>query len=147
MPYIVIKKTARELAALARTQQGPLAGRVSAVVRSQADAADLARKLGGRDVKARRPVLVDVGGTRKLIVGDGDATAAELADLAAKAVESGEPDFDVLRERGGQMRREDVGPAMRNALMDRIARHRANPVTDPERVPDYRGRYRKTYLI
>ena len=147
MTYIIIRKTARELAALARTSQGPLAGRLSATVRSASDASELARQLGGRDVKPRRPVLVHVGGTRKLIVGDGDATAAELADLAMKAVESGEPDFDKLRERGGQMRREEVGPAMRNAMLDRIARHRANPVTDPERQPDYRGRYTKRYFI
>ena len=147
MPYIIIKKTARELAAMAQTRQGPLAGRLSAVVRNAEDASELARTLGGRDVKARRPVMVDVGGTRKLIVGDGEATAAELADLAAKAVEASEPDFDKLRERGGQMRREEVPAAMRNAMLDRIARHRANPVTDPERQPDYRGRYTKRYFI
>jgi hypothetical protein len=134
---IIVKKSAREIAERARTQQGPLRGQLSAIVRSSGDAADLARQLGGRDVKPRRPVMVDTGGTRTLIVGDGDATAAELADLAARTVEKHEPDFGALRERAGLMRREEVDSAIRNALRDRVKQHQANPLSDPPRKVQY----------
>ena len=83
---------------------------------------------------------------RTLVVGAGEASAAELSGLTLSAIEKQEAtakrtgtavDFDALRERGGQMRREDVAAAKRNALLDRIKKHKQNPITDPPRQFQY----------
>jgi hypothetical protein len=151
---IIVKKSPREQAQQAQALVGR--NRLSAVVRTAAEARDLAHTLGGRDMKPRRPVMVDTGHSRVLVVGDGDASAAELSDLAVSAIEKQEGqrkrtgtdvDFDSMRERANLMRREEVDPAIRQALRERAAKHLANPVSDPARAPQSAPnvRYRKTY--
>lgn len=144
---LIFKRTATERAEQARRREplvnpkaapARLRRNVAGVVRNHTDAANLAHALGGPDVKPFRPILVDTGDSRqrRLIVGDGDATAAELQDLALKATE--EPrrmDFDALREKRGDIRREQVDSAIREALHRRVAQHKANPITDPPRIP------------
>ena len=87
--------------------------------------------MGGRDRRPSRDVLVEHNGQRTVIVGGGIADAAELSDLAQSVFEKKPVDFDTLRERGGQMRREDVGPKMREAMEDRVKRGKRNFRTDP----------------
>jgi hypothetical protein len=91
-------------------------------------------------------VLVPGAQAPTLIAGMGYATAAELQDCAVVTWEQqtqklaeGRPlvDFNAARERQGLMRREEVDAATREALLRRIARHKANPVTDPFRQPAY----------
>jgi hypothetical protein len=106
----------------------------------------LVRWFGSPDFCPLLPVMVMVPGAPAptIIPGFGHATAAELRDCAVvvwhqqteKLVKMGRLfDFDDLRERRGLMRREEVDPATREAMLRRIQKHRANPVTDPFRQP------------
>ncbi len=111
-------------------------------VNDAADAADLSYKLGGRAKKPLREIVVaGPGGNAIVIPGAGVTEAAELEDVAQEAYEhqearlrAGKPivDFEALREEAGLPSRKDFDPLFRQALRDRVARHRANPITDPE---------------
>lgn len=125
-----------------------LKGRMSAVCRSLADCDDLVAWFGDPGFCPFQPVLLMVPGAPApiMIIGDGVAPAAELRDVAvscwSRAVEKIQKqgallNFDDARERHGLMRREDVDAAVRQAMRDRIARHKAAPVTDPFRQPVY----------
>ena len=119
-----------------RKAPGGTKGHVAAVVRTAKDVEDLRHALGGSGETPFRPILVDrANGQREVIIGDGEASAAELQDLAYKAVNRPPVDFGALREREGRMRKEDYDPAFRDALRRRVAQHKQNPVTDPARVP------------
>lgn len=122
--------------------------KLSAVCRTAEECNDLVRWFGSADFCPLLPVMVVVPGahTPALIAGFGYASAAELRDCALVvwhnqteqiALTGGTFDYDARRERAGLMRREDVDPAIRQALVDRIAKHKANPVTDPFRQPIY----------
>ncbi len=122
--------------------------KLSAVCRTAEECDGLVRWFGDASFCPQLPVMVIVPGADAptLIPGDGYAPAAELRDCAVYAwhtmterlAKGGKVfDFDALRERRGLMRREDVDAATRNAMMDRITRHKANPVTDPSRQPVY----------
>jgi len=120
-------------------------GKLSAVCRTAAECDELVSWFGSADFCPNLPVMVMVPGTQPtLIPGFGYATAAELRDCAVvawhtqteKLAKTGRVlDFDALRERRGLMRREDVDPAVREAMLRRIAQHKAHPVTDPFRQP------------
>ena len=118
-------------------------GKCSAVCRSAQDCEDLVKHFGSPDFAPYLPVLLLIPGapTVPLIAGQGYATAAELRDDAVvtwhRWTERGGHvfDFDALREKHGLMRRENFDAAVRDAMERRIARHKANPVTDPFRQP------------
>ena len=123
-------------------------GKCSAVCRTAEECGELVRWFGSPDFCPVLPVMVMVpkADAPTLIAGMGYATAAELQDCAVvtwheqtrKLAETGHVlDFDTLRERHGLMRREDVDAAVREALVDRVARHKANPISDPQRQPIY----------
>lgn len=123
-------------------------GKLSAVCRTATECDELVRWFGSPNFCPLLPVMVMVPGAPAptLIPGFGHATAAELRDCAVvtwheqteRLAKTGRIlDFDALRERRGLMRREDVDPAIRDAMLRRIARHKANPVTDPPRQPVY----------
>src|SRR3990167_2751794 len=122
-------------------------GKCSAVCRTAAECDGLAQWFGSPDFAPYLPVMVLVPGADAptLIAGMGYATAAELRDCAVvtwyqqieKLAKGDVLDFDALRERRGLMRREDVDAAAREALLRRIAQHKANPVSDPARQPMY----------
>jgi len=87
-------------------------------------------------------VMVPGAPAPTLIAGFGYATAAELQDCAVvtwhqqtkQLATTGKLfDFDSLRERRGLMRREEVDNATREALLHRVAQHKANPISDPPR--------------
>lgn len=130
---IIVKKSERELSRQrAANAPAQMRGQLSAVVRSREDAANLAYFLGGRGIRPDRPVMVETKRGRVIVEGLGQATAAELEDLAVSALERpAGPDFDHLREKNGLMRREEVDAAVRNALLDKVAKHKANHRTDP----------------
>ncbi len=123
-------------------------GKVSAVCHSVEEAEDLVNFFGDPCFAPFHPVVLMVPGSQPIqITGQGVASAAELRDLAVGIWEitlerlkkngRGVLDFDDLRERHGLMRFEDVKAKMSEAFMDRIARHKASPVTDPVRQMDY----------
>jgi hypothetical protein len=121
-------------------------GKASAVCRTLDECADLVHWFGTPTFAPYLPVLVKAPAGWTAITGWGYADAAELQDCAvvlwtkqAEALtKTGRlMDFDALRERHGMIRAEDVPAAMAEALTRRIAHHRANPVTDPFRVPRY----------
>ena len=130
-------------------------GKCSAVCRTAKECSDLVRWFGSPDFCPVLPVMVMVPkvDAPTLIAGMGYATAAELQDCAVvawheqteKLATTGTLlDFDALREKHGLMRREKVDEATRNALLDRIARHKSNPITDPARQPVYPNPTAKT---
>ncbi len=123
-------------------------GKLSAVCRTLMDCEELPRWFGSPDFAPYLPVMVMVPGADAptLVAGLGYATAAELRDCAVAAwskqtdrlaTTGSLADFDALRERHGLMRREEVDAAAREAMLRRIAQHKANPVTDPFRQPTY----------
>lgn len=111
--------------------------------RSEQNADDLAYQLGGREAKPNKPiVLFAADGSPIVLIGAGVADAAELQDLAQKALaEANENirkrgtrfDFAEARERAGLPRSEDFDRLYRDALNQRVAEHKRNPVTDPDR--------------
>ena len=125
-----------------------LVGHCSAVVRTLAEAEDLIKWFGDENFCPYLPVLLLVPGaqTAPAINGLGLAPAAEIRDIAVAYFEQTLEDvqkgrsfvnFDEARERHGLMRREDVDAAVRQAMRDRVAKHKASPITDPMRQPDY----------
>lgn len=130
-------------------------GQCSAVCRTAEECDELVRWFGSPDFCPLLPVMVLVPGAHAptLIAGFGYATAAELRDCAVvtwhtqtqKLATTGQIlDFDTLRERRGLMRREEVDSATREALLQRVARHKANPISDPPRQPVYANPTAKT---
>jgi len=126
-------------------------GKCSAVCRTVEECSDLVKWFGSPDFAPYLPVMVLVPGVDAptLIAGMGYATAAELQDCAVvtwhrqadKIAATGNIlDFDDLRERHGLMPREQVDAATREALVRRIARHKANPISDPPRQPRATGK-------
>lgn len=120
----------------------PYKGRVSAICRTKDQAADLVKWFGDEDFCPYLPILLCIPGGWGLMAGMGLATAAELRDecvarwelMEARLLKTGRRfDFDEARERAGLMRAEDVDAAIREALVERIRRHKANPITDPPR--------------
>lgn len=121
-------------------------GRASAICRTLAECSELVRWFGDATFMPYLPVLVKAPAGWTAITGWGCADAAELQDCAIAlwtrqadklAAMGSLMDFDDLRERHGLMRKEEVAAAMSEALTQRIASHKANPVTDPFRQPAY----------
>ena len=122
-------------------------GKLSAVCRSAKECDELIYWFGAADFCPVLPILVMVPGAQPtLIPGFGFVTASELRDCAVyawftqsdKIKKRGNIlDFDALREKHGLMRREEVDAAIREAFYERIKKHKANPITDPPRLPQY----------
>ena len=73
--------------------------------------------------------------TLMVIIGDGEAEAAELEDIAQQAYDKAETnmkkfgravDIDSMRERAGAPRREEVDPMIRQAFRDHAAKLKQN---------------------
>lgn len=123
---------------------GALKGKVSAICRSEQDCANLVRWFGDPNFCPFLPILLLIPGAPGQLVGMGLATVAELQDEAVarwqlmtrRLEKTGRVvDFDALREKHGFMPSEKVEAAFREALLERIRKHRANPRTDPPRQP------------
>ena len=122
--------------------------RVSAVCRSITDCEELVRWFGDAEFMPYLPILLLIPGHPKLLVGLGYASAAELRDDAvnlwgkyteriAKQGHSMRLTGDEMREKFGLARREDVTNMTAEAFHERIKRHKASPITDPFRQPNY----------
>ncbi len=133
-------------------------GKCSAICRTAQECAELVRWFGSADFCPNLPVLVLVPGADApiAIAGMGYATAAELQDCAIvtwhdksqKIEKDGTMfDFDALRERRGLMRREKVDAATREAMVQRVAKHKANPISDPARQPQFPNLTNKTQHV
>lgn len=111
--------------------------------RGSQDAGELAYHLGGREVRPNAPiVLFAADGSPIVLIGAGIAEASELQDLAEKALAEANENirkqgtrfnFAEARERAGLPRAEDFDRLYRDALQQRVAEHKRNPVTDPHR--------------
>lgn len=117
-------------------------GQVSGAIRDPRQVSEI-KHVFGADTKPEAPLMLyGPRGEAIMLVGGGDTEASELQDIAAEALERANERaqnptayFDKMRERAGMARREDVPKMMRDAIEERIERHRRNPVTDPFRVP------------
>ncbi len=125
-------------------------GKVSAVCRSYSDCLDLNHWFGDEDFEPDLPILLVIpsptGPHYGQVCGMGLAPVYEMRDECVARWEITENrlartgnivDFDVLREKAGLVERSKVDEAFRTALTDRIAAHKASPVTDPPRQPRY----------
>ena len=93
---------------------------------------DIAYSLGGRDKKPRKPIfLYGPYGEPIILIGAGVADAAELEDLAYEAQAKAALDFAALRAQHGYPSREQFDSLYRNALQDRVKRHKQSHITDP----------------
>ena len=122
-------------------------GKLTGVLRNKNDIKELAYAVGGRGVKPKKPIMV-LGPdehTVLLIVGDGVAEASELEDLAHAQLEKAERnvkkhgrafDFAAARDRAGVPQASEFDQLYRDALRRRVAQHKANPISDPARVPE-----------
>lgn len=115
----------------------------TAFAQARQDLDDLSQRYRGRaDTPAEPIYLYMPDGSQTLIVGGGVTEVAELQEMAEAAMEQAEAtmartgravDIDEFRERRGLPPREKVDGMIRQAMADRIARHKANPISDPER--------------
>ena len=121
-------------------------GGVSGAVEGSKEANELARRLGGNGARPKAPILIWGADNRTpiLLCGDGETEASELQDIALEALERQQEsvnetgrgmDYDAFRERNGLMERAKVDEAVREAIRDRIKRHKRNSRTDPFRQP------------
>ena len=143
--YLAWEAARRMGVPITRVLSPDYAGSVHALS-NMAEIRDLSYSLGGRSVMPKREiVLIGPDGHSPIVIpGLGVTEAAELEDIATEVYESQEKklragkeivDFDQLREEEGLPTREEFDPLFRQALRDRIAKHKANPRTDPAREP------------
>lgn len=117
-----------------------MAGKVSAGLRGHGDIEDMPHMMEGRGHKPRQPIFIYGADGRSVLIvmTDGETEASELQDLAHAALAKQE---DNVRKYGRATQRERLTDDERRerlwyALDDRIKRHKANPITDPPRVPE-----------
>lgn len=118
-----------------------LRGQVSGAVTDPGAAREIGHAFG-RTTKVDKPFLVQSENATAVIMTEGVTEAAELEDLALEALdrqtERAKGDFGAeQREKRHMPRREDFDRLYRDALDERVARHKRNPVTDPARQPRY----------
>lgn len=106
------------------------------------EAGEISYRMGGRAVRPKDPVVLigPDGKTPILLVGAGETEAAELEELAQAVYEKGQRrisqgktviPFDEIREKRGYPAREKFSDLFKQALTDRMERHRRNPRSDP----------------
>ena len=110
------------------------------------DISEIGHIFGGRSAKPERPMLVYGPDSRVLtmVVGGGEAEAAELEELALaaseKMVERKKDDYMAqLREEAGRPPREKVTELVSEALRDHGRDQIANPSNYPKRTPPRRS--------
>lgn len=116
-----------------------LRGQLSGAVRDDVAAKEIGHAFG-RSTLIEKPFLVQTSLGSAVVMTEGVTEAAELEDLALEALdrqrERSKGDFGAeMREKRGMPRREEFDKLYRDALEERIERHRRNPVTDPPRQP------------
>ena len=120
-----------------------LAGQVQ-VNMTKHEQIDEAVRLLGPSAKPSLPILLMDENHRvsTVIMTDGITEMAELAEIAHYAIERREDtlkrtgqafDFERARHNAGMPSAAKFDENLRNALADRVAKHKANPVSDPPR--------------
>ena len=121
-------------------------GRVSAVCRSMQECEDLVRWFGDGDFCPVMPVLVAIPDHPQVIDCQGYAPVDEIRDLAVLIWETVSEQIatrgsvhngDELRWKHGYPDREAADAMIREAMFERIRKHRQNPITDPFRQMNY----------
>jgi hypothetical protein len=133
------------------------------VITTADEASQVDKILGGPDARPRGMLIIQVPNYRDeqdrpviiAIVCD-DAAPAEIRDNVVEAWGKAEKrrdsglglvDFDEKRERFGLVPRSEFDANIKNALADRIAKHKANPISDPARQPLLPDTGRKSFRI
>ena len=118
------------------------------IVLHSGEVRDLAHRVGGRAALPPKPIMI-VGpdGTQPLfLMANGNVEGAELEEIAIAEFERQESnakkgigpiDFDRIREKKGLPARGTFDQMFREALQERIKKHKRNPVTDPPRQMRY----------
>ena len=125
------------------------AGKVVALT-AKSQTADLAEVFGGRAATPAQNIVIvgPDGRTPILIAGLGVTEVAELEELAQEAFEKAETKlkktgtvipFAEHRERLGKPEAKEFDGLLRQALLDRIKKHKQNPISDPARQPNRGG--------
>lgn len=125
-----------------------LRGQVSGVVHGEKQASEIGAAFG-RGHKPQKPLLVyGPSGDPMLVMTEGVTEAAEVEDLSMMAIDR---QREFIKRNGmtkAQMNAAEAGRELdpnkrvamvQEAIRDRMARHRANPVTDPWRQPQRRS--------
>lgn len=132
---------------------------ISAVCRSMTDCNELVKWFGNEpNFCPHLAVLLLIpepaGINPVLITGLGYSTAAELRDCAIEtwgmhtsSDNAKRFNTDELREQYGYARKEDVAALTQEAFRERVARHRASPITDPVRQFQYPNPTNKTLFV
>ena len=116
------------------------------ILRSKEEINLLSQIFGGRSARPRQEVIVvgPDGRTPILVAGLGVTEVSELEDVIYEGIERGEArikkqgtqiPFAQIRERRGMPQANEFDTKFREALHDRIERHRRNPVSAPPRQP------------
>ena len=146
MANILVPTARRNLVMNGQHIPAAMQGQLSAVLRNKSDIGEMTYALGGRDAKPSKPLMI-VGPddhTVLMVVGDGVAETSELQELAYAGLERAERtvkrtgrafDFEAARANAGRPSAAKFDELYRDALQRRVAQHKANPVSDPARVP------------
>jgi hypothetical protein len=122
------------------------------IVLRSGEVRDLAHRVGGRSALPPKPIMI-VGprGTQPLfIAANGNVEGAELEEIAIAEFErqealarkgKGPIDFDRIREKRGLWPREHFDTMLREAMQERIRKHKRNIRTDPPRQMNYKLRH------
>ena len=160
MPEIIIKTTVStppiSWLGVALNLRYNYEGRVSAVCRSLQECEDLIRWFGNGDFCPAKPVLIAIPDHPQIIDCQGYAPVDELRDLAVviwetvteRLAEHGNiHNMDEMRWKHGYPEREKADAMIREAMYERIRKHKANPITDPFRQMIYPNPANRTLMV
>lgn len=118
----------------------PQIGKNILIARNEREIKEATYKVGGRAAKPNVMSVVGPQGHLTIVPGLRVTEAAEMADLMSAALEKQKDNikkygkavpFDLIWEERGMPSQEQFPNALRQAVRDRMARHKANPRTDP----------------
>lgn len=117
--------------------KAPIPG-VKQVLQNESQIADLTHAQGGRDAKPQEPLVIYDGQSQvvTVVMTDGEVESAEMQDYAYAALEKNRRGFNFAqaRENAGMWQANQFDTIYREALARRVARHKANPITDPAKI-------------
>ena len=124
----------------------PQIGKNILLARNEAEIKEVAYKVGGRAAKPKALAVVGPQGHLTIVPGLGVVEAAEMSDLMSAALDRQQENikrhgqavpFAEIWDERGLPSQEGFGDVFKQAVSDRIKRHKANPRTDP--APTYQA--------
>ena len=115
-------------------------GKLSGVIRNESDASEIGAAFG-RGYRPQKPIML-IGPDEKTVILIVGGEAAEIEDIAIakfdqqrRLAEKGQRGFKFAeaREAHGMPPIEQVDGMIREAIRERVRKHKRNPVTDPGR--------------